>query len=248
MTPGLISVVLPYWERADAAMSGLISLSQRYRHGGDMREDIEVVVVDDGSPTEPARNFVSGASLGFRIRLVELPVKQYPMCPCTPINAGVAASDGEFIVLSNPETTHREPVLDAMRATIERIGPKTYVLAAAFCPDTGAWHCHSVHASAGYHFCTMMHRSLWDAAGGFDEAYRQGNCFDDPDFVQRLIRAGAKFVFRDDLVVDHHKHGATIGWPREGWDRNHNLYWSKWPDPRGIDGMAMTHERLNNWK
>lgn len=243
MTPGKISVVLPYWERGEALVMGLTSLSQQYRG-----LDVEVVVVDDGSPTQPAARVLAGASLGIDVRVIELPHKMEPKCPVTPINHGVANATGEFIVLSNPETTHRSPILGAMRETIQKLGPKTYVLAAAFCPDTGGWHCHSVYASAGYHFCTMLHRSLWDASGGFDEAYREGNCFDDPDYVQRLLRAGASFVFRDDLLVDHHKSGATIYWPREGWDRNHALFWSKWPDPRCIDGTTMTHERLNNWK
>jgi GT2 family glycosyltransferase len=243
MTPGRISVILPYWERPEAALAGLCSLSQHYRG-----EDVEVVLVDDGSTSHPAARFLAGASLGVAVKLVEMPLKQDPMCPCTPINRGVDESSGEFIFLSNPETTHRAPILQEMRRTIETLGPSTYVHAAAFCPDTGGWHTHSVYASAAYHFASMLRRDLFDKAGGFDEEYRQGNCFDDPDFVQRVLRAGGQFVFRDDLIVDHHKSGATIFWPREGWDRNHALFWSKWPDPRCIDGTPMTYERLNNWR
>lgn len=247
--PGKISVVMPYWERADAAMSGLISMSQHYRNGGERREDLEVVLVDDGSPTQPARNFVRGASLGFEVRLVELPVKNHPMCPVTPMNAGVAASDGEYVVLTSPEITHRMPILDELRRECAARGPKAYVHAAVWCPDSGSWHTHYASGiNAGYHFLSMMRRSLWDECGGMDEAYRLGACYDDPDLVQRLLRVGAKFFWRDDLIADHHKLGATIHWPRELWDRNKALFESKWPNPKAIDGTPLSYAKLQNWR
>jgi GT2 family glycosyltransferase len=75
---------------------------------------------------------------------------------------------------------------------------------------------------------SMMHRSLWDKCGGLDEQYREGCGYDDPDFVMRLNRAGAKFVIRDDLVVEHVRAGARAQWPREGYVRNRALFMQKW--------------------
>lgn len=264
IVPGRVSIVWPYWQRGEAMLAGLRSMRECY----DGKLDLEIVVVDDGSPTNRARPalenvdaiafnriaaplplFPGGPMTGLQIHLVELPIKDGPLNPCVPINRGVAASSGEFIVLTNPETTHRSPVLIEMKKTIERLGRAAYVLAGVYCPEVAAWHCHSEFARAGYHFCTMLHRDLWDLAGGFDEDYRPGYCFDDPDFVQRLIRAGARFVFRDDLVVDHHQTEEAKHWrPRADWDMNRALYDRKWPNPKSHDGAPVDEATLQNWK
>jgi hypothetical protein len=216
--------------------------------------DVEIVIVDDGSPEDKAvdtlrRQGTWVGNWGDRLRVVELPIKSDPKNPCVPINRGVATSTGEYILLTNPETTHRAPILDEMRGEIIARGPSTYVLAAAWCPQSDSWHCHSTGASAGYHFCTMLRRDLFDKAGGFDEEYRDGYCYDDPDWVQRVLVAGAKFVFRDDLVVDHHQDlDAKHSQPHALWERNNALFWGKWPTPKGHDGISIDNARLQNWR
>lgn len=248
MIDGMISIVWPYWRRGAEMLRGLASMEQHY--GG--RSDVEIVVVDDGSPENTAKESLdrSGMTRTLPVNLIELPRKDGPKNPCVPINRGVAAARGEFILLTNPETTHNAPILGEMRGEIARRGRKTYVLAAAWCPQSGSWHCHSERASAGYHFCTMLHRDLWDSCGGFDEEYRDGYCYDDPDFVQRLIRSEAEFVFRDDLIAEHHQDGAAKhSMPRELWDRNRNMFERKWPAPRAIkQGKPFTEALLQNWQ
>jgi len=248
MIQGKISVVLPYWERPQALCDGLFSLSKHYRNDSDQREDLEVVVVDDGSPTKPARPVVMNANLGFMVKLVELPIKQGPLNPCVPINRGVERSNGEFLVLSNPEIVHRSPLLWEMRETIRKLGPKTYVHAAVWGLQSASWHTHSCLNNA-YHFLCMLHRDLWDAAGGFDESYREGYCFDDPDFLQRMLRAGAQIAWRDDLIADHSQDGDAKHWrPREDWNRNEALFHSLWPNPIAVDGRALSYAQLQNWR
>jgi len=246
--PGKISVVLPYWERPQALCDGLFSLSKHYRNDSDQRDDLEVVVVDDGSPTKPARPVVMSADLGFVVKLVELPIKQGPLNPCVPINRGVERANGEFICLSNPEIVHRSPLLWEMRDTIRKLGPKTYVSALVWGLQSDSWHSHPVHASAFYHFLTMCRRDLFIAANGFDERFRDGYCFDDPSFVQRMIEAGAQFTWREDLIADHPQYGdSKHTQPRELWDRNHDLFWSIYPNPKSYDGKQFTNATLQNW-
>lgn len=251
MTPGKISVILPYWERPKALCDGLFSLSKHYRDDREIRPDLEVIVVDDGSPTLPARDVVGkggSGELGFAVKLIELPIKQGPLNPCTPINRGVAESDGEFIVLTNPEITHRSPLLWEMRETIQKLGPKTYAHAAVWGLQSASWHTHSILNNA-YHFLCMMHRSLWDEAGGFNEAYREGYCFDDPDWLQRTLKAGAKIVWLDHLIADHDQGGDAKHWrPREEWNRNESLFHSLWPNPIAVDGRALSYAQLQNWR
>lgn len=227
----MISLVWPYWDRQAAADRSCELLAKHY---SDL--DFELIVVDDGN-VEPYR---VPKHLPFGVAVVRLPLKHKPLNPCVPLNAGVSIALGNIIAISGPEMMHTKPILAQMR---EELGTdeKKYVIAAVWYADRKRWHCHSTNKrtdagdvgsmlppGADYHFMTMMHRSLWDAAGGFDEDYRPGAGYDDPDFVMRLHRAGAKFLIRDDLVVEHTRNGAHANWTPEMFDRNRALFMAKW--------------------
>lgn len=217
----MISLILPYWNRQEAADTALKLLDQTYKGC-----DVELVIVDDGG------GFVM-PDLALKTVLVTLPKKDVPKCPCTAWNAGVVASNGELIALSCIEILHEKPVLEQMAETIK--APQDYVLAAAWCPEFGEWHCHSSVSvptcppGSGIAFLGMMRRELFNRAGGFDEAYREGAGYEDRDFIQRIWKVGANFIHRDDLMVIHPKSGATTTWPEGGFARNEALYLSKWP-------------------
>ena len=232
----MISLVWPYWQRQAVADQSCALLSEHY--GG---LDFELIVVDDGNsvPYQPPVT-------PFSLRVVRLPMKLRPLNPCVPINRGVAEARGDYIAISGPEMMHTKPILAQMRDEIGEDARK-YVMAAVWFPERKTWHCHSsrkrgdagdvgsmLPAGADYHFMSMMRRELWDAAGGFDEDYREGAGYDDPDFVLRLHRAGAKFLIRDDLVVEHVRKGAHAGWKPEMFARNRALFFSKWGRPSGV--------------
>lgn len=230
----MISVVLPYWKRAEVTQRSLALFDKHYAGN----PDFEVVIVDDGSHdiywAEPAPY--------PWLHVLRLPKKETPKNPCVPINEGVKIAKGDVIVLSNPEIMHHQPVLGAMLETLRELGPNGYVLAACWYDKEKEWHCHSSLTSDGYHrgsslhqpkgsgfhFCAMLNRSLWEKAGGFDEEYRDGSHYDDPDWVNRVARAGAVFKIRDDLIVEHIREGAETNWPGGAADRNRALYISKW--------------------
>lgn len=226
----MLSLILPYWKRQAATDESLRLMTAHY---GDM--DLEVIVVDDGSPEK----FRSPA-VTLDVKTVFLPKKEGPLDPCVPYNRGVEASKGEFIALSNPEILHPDAVLQEMVSECAQ-DPLNYVMAACYCPEQKRWHSHSsrkhrndndvgvyLPEGASYHFLTVMHRSLWDATGGFDEDYRYGAGYDDPDFVRRLYKAGAKFIQRDDLVVLHPRKGAHSDWTGEMFARNRAIFMKKW--------------------
>lgn len=171
--------------------------------------------------------------------VIRLPDKAEAKNPCVPINMGVAVATGDVIVLTNPEVVHRLPILSGMRDRLSELGEMGYVAAA--CRAHGKWLCHSTDMppdralgrvpsppGAGLHFCSMLHRSLFDIAGGFDERYRDGQAYEDNDFLWRLDRAGAKFAICDDLVCDHVMCPRTT-WPAGGADRNRKIFEATWP-------------------
>lgn len=226
----MISLVLPYWDRFEAATASLKRLADLYQG-----LDLEVIVVDDGSP----QPFEAPPGLPIDVQVIRLPKKTVPLNPCVPINVGVAAARGEVIALSNPENLHRGQVLNAMLDELSRGSWQTYVMAAAWHVEGRCWHCHSslgapvvdgvqMPSGSHYHFMSMMRRELWDAARGFDEDYREGAGYDDPDFVLRLARAGARFVLRDDLVVDHVRTKSRASWSPAMFMKNRSVFLEKW--------------------
>jgi glycosyltransferase involved in cell wall biosynthesis len=210
-----ISVVMPYWRRPVVLKTNV----ERYRS---FYPEIEIIVVDDGSGDVP----------DVDATIVSLPKKDHALNPCVAFNRGVEVASHPLIVLTNPEVLHRNRFLDRMQP-----GPNEYIAAACW---GGWWYCHSwlmpkdedvgrapTPPGAGLHFCSMLHRSLYDKVGGFSEEYRNGQGYEDNDFLWKLHRAGAQFKIMDDCVTDH------VHCPPSKWTgSNRELFFSKWPDAR----------------
>ena len=225
----MISLVLPFWNRQKVADLAVSHLDRCYAG-----LDLEVIIVDDGSDIEYVKPVTR-----LDLKVVTLPKKNGPMSACVPYNEGVKASSREFIALSGTDIIHSAPILADMRDAI--MDDNDYVIAAAFCNEQNRWHCHSsmqrndrtdvgsyLPPGADYHFMTMLKRSLWDKAGGFDAAYREGAGYEDPDFVRRLHAVGARFVRRDDLIVTHRRTDAKTPWTHAMLQKNRELFLSKW--------------------
>lgn len=221
----MISLLLPYWNRQDAADKALALIEEQY---SDL--DLEVIVIDDGSPVP----FVSPKT-SLNLRVIRLELKGEPKSPCLCWNIGAREAKGDIIVLSCIEVLHEKPVLGAMLAELKE--PNDYVLAATYCPDTDEWHCHStkvnpsafpIPSGTGRAFCGMLFKSHYWAAGGWDEDYREGAGYEDVDWIYRLRKVGTTFKIRDDLVVIHPKKGATLDWGAAKFERNLKLLHKKW--------------------
>lgn len=221
---------MPYWNRAEVLAQNLERYRECYGSG------IEIIIVDDGSTEKPN---LSGPYPHQRI-VIRLPAKDHALNPCTAFNAGVAAASGDIIVLTNPEVIHRSPILGRMAAALADAGPKGYVAAACWGIKHCWWYCHSTDQpnaarvgrafmpkGAGLHFCSMLNRSFYEDIGGFSEEYRDGQGYEDNDFLCKLEAAGAVFKICDDLVTDHHP-CPPCQWPKGGAARNRAIFESKW--------------------
>lgn len=221
-----VSIIMPYWDRQRAADRALEQFARAYPFFCP-----EIVVVDDGNRV-PFRM----PDVGLTARILTLPEKPAPTPQSSTWNRAVEFASGDIIVLNCIEILHMVPVLPAMLEELERLGQDGYVLASAWCPEERKWHCRSdvpvpdCPPGVGIGFCGALHRDLYERAGGFDEDYMDGAGYEDRDFIRRLLRAGAQFRVRDDLMVTHPKSGARISWPQEGFLRNEKLFYSKWPN------------------
>ena len=203
----MISVCVPYWDRQPALDRMFANLREIYGE----ESGLEIVVADDGS--------APSAVVPPGVTLVRLPTKPGPLNPCVPINAAVAASSAEVIVITNPEVEHSEPTIDRMCELLD--GPDDYVVARCWDVERRMWLADQsvdftkngrapVPPGGQFHFCAMLYRSLWERAGGFDEDYRHVQGHDDNDWLFRLARVGARFRLSDSVVL-HHR-GTPIRW------------------------------------
>lgn len=229
----MISVLMPYWNRLEATRKALAAMAELYP-----ALDMEIVIADDGSP----ESMVLDRVYPWPVKVIRLPSKTDAKNPCLPFNESAKWASGEVLVLTNPEILHEAPVFGEMLKSLNKLGENGYVLASCWCPEENKWHCHSslrpvvLHGikhpkDSGLHFCAMLNRSLWNAIGGFDEAYRNGAGYDDNDLVMKLSQYGAKFLIRDDLKVIHPKTGAKTQWPDGSFQRNADIFMSKWKRP-----------------
>jgi hypothetical protein len=218
----VVSVCVPYWDRQPALDRMFEQYARLYPE-----LPLEFSVCDDGSPIP--------AVVPDGVILTRLPEKPNPLNPCVPINAAVAASSGDIIVLTGPEIEHREPVLGALLAVLE--DKSDYVTARCWDVDRSYWIAGPevdyrkdgrlpVPQGGHYHFLAALHRDLWERAGGFDPAYRAGSGADDADWLWRVHRAGARFHLAD--VTVYHYRGNS--W----WSEPHNeeLFYALWPETR----------------
>ena len=206
-----VSICAPYW----ASDGNYLDVFALVRSARDHCPGAEISLCDDGS------------KFGLIIPgvvMTRLPAKDHALNPCVPINAAVAASTRPIIALTNPGC---EIPIGALDRLLSRLTENGYVAAA--CSDGERWLCHSTFKASerlppgsGFHFFAVLRRTLWDRAGGFDEAYRQGQAFDDADFLWRLHRAGAQCQIADDVVVSHRR--STTAWPEGGWELNRAIY------------------------
>lgn len=217
----MLSLLLPYWNRQEAANRAFALLDKHYRG-----LDMEVIVIDDGNKVP----FVV-PDTKLNVRVVRLPEKDKPNALSKAWNAGVKAAKGEIILLSCIEVLHEKPVIEQL---VKGLGENDYALAAAWCPESIEWHTHSTRLvpscpdGTGLSFLGALHKSLYEKSGGFDEDYHEGAGYEDRDFIWRMTEAGANFIMRDDLVVVHPKTGASIAWGEERFARNEALYMQKW--------------------
>ena len=244
-----LSIVMSYHERPVQLRNTLVSFADH-----DYGEDVEVIIVDDGSTEFPAQepNFPHR----YRIRILYLPPeKKHYSNPCVPFNKGFRAARGDLVVIQNPECLHVDNVV---KYTAENLRQGDYLSFSCYSQnetafrmaghvtdvqsalkhvdfvDTRAdnngefgWYNHPKYNPSGYHFCSAITRADLLRLGGFDERYGNGISFDDNEFLYRIRRDLSRFRFVDDIVVLHQWHYTNTEateWHKRRFRRNEFLF------------------------
>jgi GT2 family glycosyltransferase len=233
-----ISVVMTYHERGEQLSATLRSF--RYHA---YAEDIEVIIVDDGSTEGKAENCIQG--FDFPIRLVYMdPREKWYSNPCIPFNVGIKQAKGEIVVIQNAECLHFSDILADVRDRLVKGTYRVYscfslgkseteklwsgdrlseILSSGYDFGLGGgrtdgeegWYNHSVYRPMPFHFCAAIFRDDLARIGGFDERYAQGIGFDDYEFLHHIRKAGLQVVCVDEKVVIHQWHYGNRSWDKQ---------------------------------
>lgn len=214
------SLIMPYHKRHLQFRSTLESLIHHYER----REDFEVVLVED------MKNYLDDLEHQELMTVVEtygevLPIKMVTAGdrnnwnPAPLYNVGADLSQGQYLILTNPECVHQNNILEGLDEEFSRhdcyvvcacLSTPVSIISAINLPFAdGQWYQHSKVRNILCHFCAALSYENYQKMGGFDNNYSMGVCFEDDDFRNRIIQSGLPIVTRDDLVVVHLSHSKS---------------------------------------
>jgi GT2 family glycosyltransferase len=239
MSPPRCSIVIPVHGRAGLTRQCLDTILEE-------RPDVpfEVIVVDDASEDQTAALL---ESYGDRLRTVSLEANAGFAGAC---NAGARAAGGELLVFLNNDTIPVAGWLDTLVGHADAHPAAGIVGAKLLFPNETVQHAGVVicqdwnprHIYAGFPAahpavnvsrrfqavtaaCMLVRRTAFDAAGGFDEAYR--NCLEDTDLCLKAIEAGHEVHYCHESVL-YHLESVSRGRRAKDIERNGKLFRERW--------------------
>lgn len=230
------SFLVPYYKRDTQLFNTLNSFATLYKY----RNDYEIIIIEDSKNSSIDRLYLDICLNAFK----SLSIKRIPgtrsasFSPASNYNIGANEAEGEFFILTNPETMHRTDVLHGLDSEFG-ISVNSYIVCSCLSVDKkslsmssintieGKWYQHSVYRNVGCHFCSAISRENYFKIAGFSEEFSSGVGYDDDDFRNKVQEFGLNLINRDDLVTVHLFHEqASID--MDLFHKNHKLYHDKW--------------------
>lgn len=241
MSKPKFSIVMSYHNRDDLLRTTLESYSFYYE---DIKDEIEIVIVDDSSDdTGALASVLKDFDFKFQTSYIDRK-RKYPRNPCVPYNIAARLATGDFLNLTNPENAHMGPILKDAKG---RVSAGKYVVYACLNlkgkpgnyaelkghlgvyvePDPSAsWYQHSRYNNRLLHFCTFIKREDFIRIGGFDEVLSDGSGYDDNDLIQTVVKNDLKVEAVDSLYCAHQPHSRN--WDQESTFKNLGVMREKW--------------------
>lgn len=213
-------------------------------------DEVEVIIVDDGSDVEHILTEDMFKDFDFNLKLITISKSEKTWVnSCTAYNYGIRASTGHILILQNPECLH---VGDVIKYTIGHLEKSLYF--SYHCWNTtpksakqiidldeysyeniikiiedgdGGWYNHSQYRPNAYHFLSAVHTHHVKEMRGFDERYAPGVAFEDDEFLHRIKLKGLhiRFVGVPLCVhLDHPKFSEMYPESQQYIQRNKDFY------------------------
>jgi GT2 family glycosyltransferase len=233
------SIVIPVHGRAGLTRQCLDTILQEPPAVG-----FELIVVDDASRDETPRML---EAYGDRVRPVRLETNAGFAAAC---NAGADEANGELLVFLNNDTIPVAGWLDTLVAYADAHPAAGIVGAKLLFPNETIQHAGVVvcqdgnprHLYAGFPAahpavnrsrrfqavtaaCMLVRRPAFEAAQGFDEAFR--NCLEDTDLCLRAGAAGHEVHYCHESVL-YHLESVSRGRRSKEIERNAQLFRERW--------------------
>lgn len=206
------TIVIPTYKRFDQLRECLHSISRLDYP----RDDFEVVVVDDGSPSSPG-SIVEPFQSQFNLRLVIQPHAG----PATARNRGVSEASGAFIAFTDDDCMPAPNWLTRLRCrldadpgsviagnTVNTLTDNPYSTASQMLID----YLNAYYNKENARFLTSnnmaLSKEVFTKIGGFDTTFPLAAA-EDREFCDRCVHFGLKTVFAPEAVV-RHAHPLTL--------------------------------------
>lgn len=223
------SIIFPYYKRAGQLHNSLISFQHHYSN----RNDYEIIIVEDiknynnqeehEKVLKVLKFFTQDADKVINIKLIK---SDFNDCynPAPLFNLGVQNSNGEYLIITNPEIFHKDNILSACDEILFK-HDNPYIVFSCLNVDEykenilsfeeftfkpKMWYQHLKYRNALFHFCSCLSKRQYQEIGGFDERYSSGVAYDDDDFRETINKAGIQFIATDSFLTLHQDHGSVF--------------------------------------
>ena len=174
-------------------------------------QNVQVIVVDDGSTDERTRHVLRKLESIERIRVMHQPNRGLSAAR----NAGINATQARYICCLDADDRIDQTYLEKTVALLEvrkdiGIG---YPLVKLFGDEDRIWRTRDLDARLLLERNTIpaaavFRREAWEQVGGYDEDMRLG--YEDWEFWLRIARLGYRGRLVPDLLIEHRRHGRTM--------------------------------------
>jgi len=247
----IVSIILPCYIRPEVLWYGLFSIAKQIK----LDYSYEIIVLNDGKEGDRTKEVCDyfKEKYGLNIKYIftgERNVfdKYVWRVPGAVFNIGAKVALGEILILSSPEMFHLER--NSINKLVKPLLTNSKLLTIPNGKDDikGVFlnHLkkikHKYDVTTRYNipfpckvlntklpFCMGITKKQFDAIGGFDKKFFEGFCFDDNDFVDRLIQDGCSYMNVQTNVIhlfNSRKTEDRIGLQNKNkmWERNKHLY------------------------
>lgn len=198
MTPPKLSVIIPCYNHGEFLPEAVASVVSAHR------DDVELIVIDDGSTDELTRSQMGALSAqGIHV------IRQENRGLAAARNAGIKASRGEYILPLDADNSIRPEYIDRGIQILDaqpRVGV-VYGDAQWKGTRTGRWSVGPFNPNRLLHWnyidaCAVYRRDIWIQNGGYDGTMPvQG--FEDWDFWIGALEHGWKFHYVPEILFDY---------------------------------------------
>ncbi|ARF08273.1 glycosyltransferase family 2 [Catovirus CTV1] len=248
--PRKISIVFSHYNRINQFVLTLSQI-EKFRN-----ESIEIIVVDDNSCCSDKVMLLKDLfCLNIKIKMIG--AEKNHINPCIAYNKGICLTEGEIIILQNPEVCYTSNIIEYV---LKNVNDRNYLsfnclslksyqdnillknninndIMKLFDKNNSQWYNHKTLNPTYYHFCSAITKKNLLKIRGFSHEYRDGYCYDDSDLVHKIDSLNLQKIIPENIYVIHQYHDPlpyvncdllpTNNPIRKGWANNKQIYENK---------------------